>query len=107
MTPLHLPGLLARVPGDIAFQPFREGVEIAPLQGPGEDGAALALLRYRPGASVPLHEHMGLLDRAMVFQRHASPAMKPVLAEGQKIIEAHIATLEGLMAKLDAMKDEK
>lgn len=41
------------------FQPFREGVEIARIYGDGTSGPAAALLRYAPGATVPLHEHTG------------------------------------------------
>ncbi len=41
------------------FEPFREGVEMCRLGG-DPAGASVALLRYRPGASVPLHEHPGL-----------------------------------------------
>lgn len=44
---------------DAPFEPFREGVEIARLAG-DPDGASAALLRYQPGASVPMHEHVGL-----------------------------------------------
>ena len=52
--------LPARLCGDwtaLPFEPFREGVEIHRLaDGP----AAVALLRYQPGASVPRHRHTGL-----------------------------------------------
>ena len=51
-----------------------------------------------------LHEHFGLLDKAQVFRRHASAELAPVLDEARPIIERHIATLRGLMEKLDAMK---
>ncbi len=38
----------------LTFEPFRDGVSIARLL----DGApAIAVLRYEPGAKVPLHEH--------------------------------------------------
>lgn len=37
---------------------FRPGVEISRLYQDGE-GASAALLRYAPGARVPLHEHNG------------------------------------------------
>ncbi len=44
----------------LAWQPFREGVEVAWLYRSEEDGGpASALLRYRPGASVPRHRHVG------------------------------------------------
>jgi anti-sigma factor ChrR (cupin superfamily) len=59
--PVHFPGLATDAFRRAAFEPFREGVEIAHLQRPNRDGSsALALLRYRPGASVPRHEHTGL-----------------------------------------------
>lgn len=58
--PAAFTGLLA---GDLSlaqFEPFREGVEIAPLMTlPGASSPAVALLRYAPGASVPRHEHLG------------------------------------------------
>ena len=54
-----------------------------------------------------LHAHMGLKDKAEVFARHASAAMKPVLDEGLTIINRHIDTLETLMAKLDGMPDAR
>ena len=39
--------------------PFRPGIEIQRLYGDPATGAAGALLRYRPGASLPRHEHVG------------------------------------------------
>lgn len=41
------------------WQYFREGVEMARLYG-GPEGASAALLRYAPGARVPVHLHHGL-----------------------------------------------
>jgi anti-sigma factor ChrR (cupin superfamily) len=38
---------------------WREGVDLWRLYGSGESGASAALLRYVPGAAVPLHEHVG------------------------------------------------
>ena len=59
--PANFPGLLTGAFRDAAFEPFREGVEIAYLQRPDDNGGpALALLRYHPGAGVPRHEHTGL-----------------------------------------------
>jgi anti-sigma factor ChrR (cupin superfamily) len=61
MSPLRFPALLNEGFRNAAFEPFREGVEICHLVRPESGrGPALALLRYRPGASVPLHEHVGL-----------------------------------------------
>ena len=41
----------------LAWEPFREGVQIFPLYGDRTSGAAAALLRYRAGAQVPEHRH--------------------------------------------------
>jgi anti-sigma factor ChrR (cupin superfamily) len=61
--PYTLKGLLQRVGtpvtdwDDWPWTPFREGVEACWLHhGDGTTGAS-ALLRYAPGARVPLHEH--------------------------------------------------
>lgn len=40
------------------FGPFREGVTMHRLYGV-DGGPSAALLKYEPGASVPLHEHTG------------------------------------------------
>lgn len=55
------PGLLQGGFEAMPFEPFRPGVTICHLQRPlpGKP-AALALLRYAPGARVPLHEHPGM-----------------------------------------------
>ena len=42
---------------ELAWQPFRDGVDIAPIVT-GEP--AVALLRYAAGSGVPSHRHMGL-----------------------------------------------
>lgn len=47
---------------EIPWQPFRDGVDIHYLYQSGdsqESQASAALLRYRPGASVPTHVHAG------------------------------------------------
>lgn len=52
-----LPDILAGGWRELPFEHFRDGVEIHRLaDGP----AAVALLRYAPGASVPRHRHTGL-----------------------------------------------
>jgi anti-sigma factor ChrR (cupin superfamily) len=43
----------------IAWRPFREGVDIYFLYGDGQKGPSAALIRYRDGATVPLHRHVG------------------------------------------------
>ena len=52
----RLSELLGRAGGWVAF---RNGVEILRLAGDGKSGASAALLRYQPGARVPLHHHPG------------------------------------------------
>jgi anti-sigma factor ChrR (cupin superfamily) len=58
---LILKGLLniAARQDELSWEPFRPGVDIYQLYKDGEDGAMAALLRYQPGASVPLHDHRG------------------------------------------------
>ena len=55
-----VPGLLGLDLSSVTFEPFRAGVEIARLSGAAPSGGETALLRYAPGASVPMHEHTGL-----------------------------------------------
>lgn len=43
----------------LAWKPFKPGVDIYRLYGDGETGPTAALLRFRPGGRVPLHEHTG------------------------------------------------
>ena len=43
----------------VAWQPFQDGVEIFRLYGDGESGPTAALLRFKAGARVRLHEHTG------------------------------------------------
>ncbi|WP_439625491.1 hypothetical protein [Gemmata sp.] len=53
-----------------------------------------------------LDEHLALLDKVQTFRRHASPEASAVLAEGQKTIETHIATLKKLMTGFDKNREE-
>ena len=59
IAPIVLTGLLK--PGtnfdDLAWERFREGVDIHRIYGTQDAGASAALLRYRPGASLPYHVH--------------------------------------------------
>lgn len=43
----------------IHWQPFYDGVDIYRLYENGPEGPSAALLRFRPGGRVPLHEHKG------------------------------------------------
>lgn len=43
----------------LPWKPFQKGVDIYRLYGDGESGPTAALLRFRPGGRVPLHEHTG------------------------------------------------
>lgn len=60
-TQLILAELLTRDFDDASHQwrPFRDGVDIIPLHSDDEKGCSSALLRYQPGAKVPLHRHSG------------------------------------------------
>jgi anti-sigma factor ChrR (cupin superfamily) len=42
----------------LSFGPFREGVTMHRLYG-DDEGPSAAVLKYEPGASVPMHEHTG------------------------------------------------
>lgn len=42
---------------ELDFEPFREGVEIFWIY---KESPQVALLRYKPGARVPRHKHVGL-----------------------------------------------
>jgi anti-sigma factor ChrR (cupin superfamily) len=46
-------------PSQLAWQPFRPGVEIHRLYQLGADGHSAAFLRYAPGSHVPRHHHLG------------------------------------------------
>jgi anti-sigma factor ChrR (cupin superfamily) len=50
---------IAAQPDELSWEPFRPGVDIYRLYKDGETGSAAALLRYQPGASVPMHGHTG------------------------------------------------
>jgi anti-sigma factor ChrR (cupin superfamily) len=57
--PLAIIDLVSHGWREAEFTPFRAGVDICRLGG-DPARASVALLRYAPGASVPLHEHAGL-----------------------------------------------
>lgn len=50
---------IAKCQDQIAWKPFRDGVDIHFLYGDGTEGPSAALIRYQKGATVPLHEHTG------------------------------------------------
>jgi anti-sigma factor ChrR (cupin superfamily) len=50
---------LAEHVDDLAWQPFREGVDIHRLYGDGVTGPSAALLRFRQAARIPFHHHDG------------------------------------------------
>jgi anti-sigma factor ChrR (cupin superfamily) len=43
----------------LPWEPFLEGVEMYRLYGNAESGPSAALLRFKAGGRVPLHEHTG------------------------------------------------
>jgi len=45
---------------DNMWKPFRENVDIYPLDGNPPQGQSTALIRYQPGARVPNHKHLGV-----------------------------------------------
>lgn len=63
-TPVPLVGalLLADLPGrldELEWEAFLPGIDRHWLYSVSADGPAAALLRFEPGAAVPLHEHRG------------------------------------------------
>ena len=44
---------------DLAWQPLREGIQIARVYASANGGAAMAFIRFAPGARLPRHEHDG------------------------------------------------
>jgi anti-sigma factor ChrR (cupin superfamily) len=74
---------IAKCQDQIAWKPFREGVEIYFLYGDGIQGPSAALIRYQKGASVSLHEHTGyehILVLAGSQQDHHGTAISGTLS---------------------------
>ena len=69
-----------------------------------EVGSLTGLAFDKAYVSCQLFEHYGLLDRATVFRRHASPTLLPVLDEALPVIQRHIGTLKALIGKLEATR---
>ena len=64
---------------NLSYAPFRQGITIHRLYGDGQGGPAGAILLYQPGASVPLHEHVGwehvlILEGEQADERGRYPA---------------------------------
>jgi anti-sigma factor ChrR (cupin superfamily) len=51
---------LAEDQNGLAWEPFHPGVDIHWLYRLDDQGPSAALIRFQPGASVPMHEHRGL-----------------------------------------------
>jgi anti-sigma factor ChrR (cupin superfamily) len=63
----------------LPWAPFRKGVDIYRLYGDGASGPSAVLLRFHPGAQVPLHEHTGyehilVLDGSQVDENRRAQA---------------------------------
>jgi anti-sigma factor ChrR (cupin superfamily) len=58
LEPLLIRNLAAGGWKALEFGPFRQGVTMHRLYG-GDEGPSAAVLKYEPGASVPMHEHTG------------------------------------------------
>ena len=93
MTQLVLTELLRKagsLKDEADWEPFRPGVSVRWLYRTPEVGPSAALLRYQPGASVPLHEHLGyehvlVLDGAQADERgHYSAGTLVVNAPGTR-----------------------
>lgn len=69
------------------WQFFREGIEIVRLYGGGDHGPSAALLRYAPGAKVPVHLHRGnehiLVLRGSQRDDHGSYEAGTLLMHGE------------------------
>ena len=50
---------------------------------------------------IQLGAHMHMKDKLIVFQRHVSPELATILAEGQKATEEHMAKAEKIMKDLE------
>jgi anti-sigma factor ChrR (cupin superfamily) len=50
---------LAEDPNGLKWEPFHPGVEIHWIYREANHGPSAALIRFQPGATVPLHEHRG------------------------------------------------
>ena len=60
MPNLHIPALLSGGWRDLAYEHFREGIDVAWLSRGATGEPSVAILKYWPGARVPRHRHAGL-----------------------------------------------
>ena len=97
-----LPDLLGGL-ASLAFEPFRDGVEIAWLRRDPDGGPAAALLRYQPGARSPRHRHAGW-EHVFVLsgdQSDAQGTLRPGgLAANPPGSEHQVVSAEGCVALL-------
>jgi anti-sigma factor ChrR (cupin superfamily) len=86
-NPIVVKGLIGRRDwDDLAWTDFRPGVRIHWLYRADEKGPAAALLRYEPGAAVPLHEHIGW-EHIVILSGTQSDGTR-LSAEGSLMISA-------------------
>jgi anti-sigma factor ChrR (cupin superfamily) len=57
---LAFPALVSGGWRDFAFEHFRDGITVCWLLKGSDAEPSAAILRYQPGAAVPLHRHAGL-----------------------------------------------
>ena len=59
LEPFVLNNLASVDESKLAWEPFRDGVEVSWVYRNGDHGPAAAFLRYQPGAGIPFHRHPG------------------------------------------------
>jgi anti-sigma factor ChrR (cupin superfamily) len=77
---------LAARQDELPWETLRPGVDIHWIYRDGEDGAALALIRFQPGGRVPLHEHRGY-EHILVLSGSQTDENGP-LAAGSLMVHA-------------------
>lgn len=104
-APAVLSGLINDPAGlsGLAWEPFRDGIEVFWIYRTPDGGPAAALLRYRPGARVPRHWHAGWETIIMVegsqADDHASYGPGSIIANPPGT-EHHMVSPEGCTALL-------
>lgn len=87
---------IASEPERLAWQAFREGIDIYPIYK-SKEGCSAAFIRYAPGAVLPAHEHMGyehiiVLAGEQRDEQHSYPAGTLVIsppATSHSIVSQH------------------